>query len=1118
MALRCDATGGTRTQVWSNGDEAQVGGSSAGTVAAWIKVRTDSSATGDRAINWSGNSAYISHSATANEYQVVLVTGAGNAGHTLSLAADTWAHVAITWDTSLGDGERQKIYVNGSKVATADHNSAVSAASRLSFGEDGAGGTDQSYSEVAAWSRALSGAEITTLQTSQADAVSSGLAWYFNFTQQTTGTASNTDTGFDEQVGSANCPDLVVRGGTNVWDSDDPLAATDPAVTCRLISGCSGTIADAGSVDLGNLKIGQDQSVRLQITNNGGGDDLTGISVGVTGNGTLASTASPSDIAIGETSDIVVDLSTATAGTGRSTVVAVGSSELSDLVYTINYDVREDSDRTVTKGAGFSSPPSTTPTTVGSGVAYQVSGVIDIPNHYWVDAGTIECCVCADHKDPGFIDRIEIYFESDTISKTIYTMGRSLRTGAVGYTFTLDSDETDGAHDIKIRVVPVNGQDRWIEQTIHFNGQGTHEGSSLYWQPGNSSATGGSGTEGSPYNSLRVAFDNVSDGDRLICTTSGTDTSLDNLSSNATLATKPCIVELGSGLSYGDVIVTMSDRSGAGTAGGSIRARTNAIVWKNIRFDMAAIQGFYGGGTGGIGGHWIFEECGWYDSNGTMGPSDYYYKPELGPTFRQTEGVRYAVLSPREWGYVRGPTGCSMYINTMGTTIEFTQDAYLGSAQGDLLFVHYDIEEQGVGYVRLHEESSLTVATASYDGGSGETTITLSGTPTLMETFGAQDSDIVVLTGSLATNTYALVSQVDATDTIVVDGDASGLSGGDTIRTREIPHADAFQLNESSSDYDNIIINNGFWNIDTSQAFLPQPASTYDVLAFSIQNVAIRKTGSGGLALFERGFENLVARSLTYIGNNDGARWVWSTGASGYDPRNSLLIDSVFNNLNDSTVNTVEEINNHYETGDTQGLAATSGETTGIDADTLRPSGSGVVDSRLYLSRLSNDRLGIQLSGDGSMSIGAMQSESMVADVFSSFTATDGGGSFVINFSAAVSYTLGNGPSVRLYRSAENDRQSASLFGSPIVIPASASGITSLTCTLSTGTLDADLFYWVDLNTSGSDMSRDSDSAPVASIEDEPMTVTGGGPAVAVGSRDRGRASVRERARGGTYR
>jgi hypothetical protein len=115
-----------------------------------------------------------------------------------------------------------------------------------------------------------------------------------------------------------------------------------------------------------------------------------------------------------------------------------------------------------------------------------------------------------------------------------------------------------------------------------------------------------------------------------------------------------------------------------------------------------------------------------------------------------------------------------------------------------------------------------------------------------------------------------------------------------------------------------------------------------------------------------------------------------------------------------------------------------------------------------------------------------------LAYAFSGFTATDGESEFDINFDAAVSYTLGNGPSVRLWRSTENDRQSATVFGAPITIPASASGITALTCGLSTGTLDADLFYWVSLDTSGSDMDRDSDSAPVASFEDEPVTVTGG--------------------------
>jgi hypothetical protein len=264
---------------------------------------------------------------------------------------------------------------------------------------------------------------------------------------------------------------------------------------------------------------------------------------------------------------------------------------------------------------------------------------------------------------------------------------------------------------------------------------------------------------------------------------------------------------------------------------------------------------------------------------------------------------------------------------------------------------------------------------------------------------------------------------------------------------------------------------------------------THTTLAYG----SVRHRDSGGADVDENCyFMYSVAESFTYDERNG------TQGCHLLDPAGTIYGDQ-----------TAQSSGNPWVDGPDYDEA----NSVGVD---FRPEIGSDIDGTLTATPIHKyDAYGFERTS-GAFAPGAI--ETRRAAVFSSVSGTDGEQEFVINFSAAVSYTLGNGPSVRLYRSAENDRQSASLFGSPIVIPASASGITSLTCTLSTGTLDADLFYWVDLDTSGSDMDRDSDSAPVASFTDEPMTVTGGGPAVAVGSRDRGRASVRERARGGTYR
>lgn len=117
-------------------------------------------------------------------------------------------------------------------------------------------------------------------------------------------------------------------------------------------------------------------------------------------------------------------------------------------------------------------------------------------------------------------------------------------------------------------------------------------------------------------------------------------------------------------------------------------------------------------------------------------------------------------------------------------------------------------------------------------------------------------------------------------------------------------------------------------------------------------------------------------------------------------------------------------------------------------------------------------------------------------------SAANGGQTATVGFSAAVSWSLGNDPTIRIYENTTNNPATAYPVGNPIVVPASASSVTSTTATLSTGTFDSSLYYWIDFDNSGGGVTSGGD--PIASATDVAVSF----PATA-GQRSRTRTRAR---------
>jgi hypothetical protein len=1072
------------------------------TYAVWFKVTADDN-TSTREIVQKGAARWgLRLNASTNSVDMLIRDT--STGRTLvpgSYTLDQWHLAVLTY--AAGTPSEVHAYLDPSGATptpdasnTSDLNgNTISDANGVRIGPDGSG-LDVTVYEVCVWDKVLSAAEIGALGAGTVTDQSVSLAdriLHFDFSQNIAGdiTVSPLDASLNDLSATDSDLDRSLTGSP-VYSASDPFDSPAPVISLSSLNGLTNEtvgeeslISSADTVDLGTVPLDWPDGsssvlVGFSIENIG---DATLSNVGVSVSGSDATLVTPtgtvSAIESSGTQAVEITLTAATAG-AKTTTVTIESDELSDFTFTLNWHVREDSNRTVTPGAGFSSPPTQSDTQVGSGdVTERVAAHADVADLLWVEGSTLDVFVAADHCHIGWIQRVEVYFESDTVSKTLYTpsISPSSRSGAVGFGFTLDvSAESAGDYAFYVKVIPVEGLERQLGPfSITFDTDGSLLGTAYHLDPAGDDANDGS--DGNPVQTVAQALALCSsEGDYVICDAAGTyDSTASSVSDPDRNSSRVHRVILADGLAYGDVIFGLpSGRS-------SVDYRTRKVQFEDIKWDTETVGRIASQGSdAGTGFNAInYVRCGWVDAtNGGGGPRYGYYDlgssgdTEYFPTsFTESANSRQAHYETRECVGLTGITGVSLIAGGHAGAMLMPSHGGDNSFGNTAVFNMGFSETAQRAFTRYSTEETLTVASSSYDGVGDKTTVTLSGSATLRDTTGGDTVDSLTKlflldgNGDIADDSWSVptANSIDATaKTIIVTGDATSVfTNGVSVFLAGALHSDCWQFNLTDGE-NNYVYNRGVWNMGSrSQPALVQiPSGTGTISAVAMQLVANTGTNFGR---WEETYSNAVFRQVS---------WPGAYHSMSGDFAASLMI--------------------HSSSADpaTFTQAGVVLDPTGQDEDLYPTLNGDLLAEPIYLPRLPVDVYGIAVPRDGSAASGAVQ---YAVSVVSTVTGTDGAQAFRINFSAAVSYTLGNGPSVRLYRSAENDRQSATLFGSPIVIPASASGITSLTCTLSTGTLDADLFYWVDLDTSGSDMDRDSDSAPVASFTDEPMTVSGGG-------------------------
>ena len=172
--------------------------SGTGAFSSMAVIKVDSAGSGSRDI-WSnyrssatgGNQLYVLSTNKVSYYQ-----GSGNTSHTAgtALTDDTWYNVII-----VNDGSTSTIYINGTSDGATSQSASVSGSNMQIGGLDSSGTFDGGIADVAFWSRALTTAEITALQSDPNPsnlADTSNLISYYNF-EQTSGNLI-------DQVGSNN--------------------------------------------------------------------------------------------------------------------------------------------------------------------------------------------------------------------------------------------------------------------------------------------------------------------------------------------------------------------------------------------------------------------------------------------------------------------------------------------------------------------------------------------------------------------------------------------------------------------------------------------------------------------------------------------------------------------------------------------------------------------------------------------------------------------------------------------------------------------------------------------------------------------------------------------------
>lgn len=561
----------------------------------------------------------------------------------------------------------------------------------------------------------------------------------------------------------------------------------------------------------------------------------------------------------------------------------------------------------------------------GSGWTQKTIGNFDTPPYQWITADTHVGVVC-DHGDSSWIDYVEFWCEGTTTRVT--RNGYNPDTGAIGFVVKVQPPAgTDGDVDIYAKIVPVNGYERLVGPLrMIFN-----KGGSITRTVKTVKTSGGD------YATIREASNAAADG-WIVKVDAGTWTEdTTGVAYGGSALSRGFEIRPADGLSASDVIIRRSSRA-------EFRSFTRPkTTYRNLKFETSNITVFYDGDVK------TFIGCTFYDANGSNFSPGYPSSGALAPTtfFRGDEGQITHLVDCT----FRQPI-CTGWKFARNTLFDYSYDAWTIRNETNQLTDHVCIgctaNQNGTFYMRLHSASSLTASSASYNAGTGRTTITWSGSPSITDVSAPAGSDykLFITSGALSGQSFAIYSQTDSSDQTVVTGDASSM-GVASAWSGVAAHCDTMQTfgTAGTFTYGNIIAQRYKTTGQTYQPiFLQTSSATGTHSGIACQLCLFVFTGGGDdESQLQNPCTNIVLRQCTHIGTdiefrNDSTGWA----ASGivFD---GCLFEDVLVATGGVLPSGITLRNCHFTSGSTWSSSGSSTGDPSINADYRPTAGSAVL-------------------------------------------------------------------------------------------------------------------------------------------------------------------------------
>lgn len=543
--------------------------------------------------------------------------------------------------------------------------------------------------------------------------------------------------------------------------------------------------------------------------------------------------------------------------------------------------------------------PTESGTAHGTGWTQRAICAFDEPQFLWLD-DDYEIVVAANHGDSDGIQQVDFWLEGTT--QTVSVRSHNATKNTTGYAITVQPPAgTDGYVELYAKVIPVNGYERLLGPLqMQFNKGGTITRTVKTVK-----------TSGGDYTSIGAALA-AALGTWIIKVDAGT-WSEDGTYSTNTISTGCPVVQPADGLSLGDVIVTTSTRQAFEAF------KASRVIFNDLQFTTNNIQIFY------TVNYRIFNNCRLWDTGGAAGPEPPYggSTPTQNGWFRRYEGQRSYLIDCD----VSQPE-CGNWTFARGTSFDCGADSGFFSSldaadSTDVACFNCTSTSSVEYFARSSTEETLAVSSATYDGGTGRTTIVWASTPTLTDIASspAPSGFVRFLDGALAGQQFTQYSQTDSTDTTIVIGDASGCSPGDTAFTTqwESFHKDSLQVAMSAHDLENYYFQRYKVESNKIQLFFLQAGNGSEIRDWCFELCifsALENTYES--SQMQHGHTNFVIDQCTHLGQLTEFR----ADTAGFTATDIVFRNSIFKELGSTGTFPTSNVyidNNGFEDGTMRG-------------------------------------------------------------------------------------------------------------------------------------------------------------------------------------------------------